>query len=408
MAEDEQQAIDGAPPGLTPAAAAPFLQPPHAHPISADEIALYDRQIRLWGVRAQEKYAAAPRTPEPAGQSHVLTASRLRSANLLLVGMRALANEIAKNLMLAGIGSLTILDHHLVTEDDLGSQFFISELHVGMNRAAAAASQVRALNPRVALSVDMENILLKPPEFYSMFDMIIATDLDLAPLATINAACRFVNKPFYAAGSHGMYGFIFADLITHDFVIEREKSNLPTALKAETMTRSIIATNAKEENGKQVEMVTKREIYSPINLANTSPLQAEQLSSRRRKLQVSPLLTCLRALWEFQALRQQSLPTHSHPDLELFTKLATEKHKELQLPPETLRSEFLRSFLQNVGSEIAPVTAFLGGQVAQDVINVLGQREQPIQNFLLFDSEDSKGPVYALHPIFPSLDGRVM
>lgn len=254
----------------------------------------------------------------------------------------------------------------------------------------------------------MENILLKPPEFYSMFDMIIATDLDLAPLATINAACRFVNKPFYAAGSHGMYGFIFADLITHDFVIEREKSNLPTALKAETMTRSIIATNAKEENGKQVEMVTKREIYSPINLANTSPLQAEQLSSRRRKLQVSPLLTCLRALWEFQALRQQSLPTHSHPDLELFTKLATEKHKELQLPPETLRSEFLRSFLQNVGSEIAPVTAFLGGQVAQDVINVLGQREQPIQNFLLFDSEDSKGPVYALHPIFPSLDGRVM
>lgn len=349
--------------------------------------------------------------------------SRLRSANILLIGMRALANEIAKNLVLAGIGSLTILDDQLVTEDDLGSQFFISELHVGMNvriplkrllhhtlaeshrqRAAAAASQVRGLNPRVALSVDMENILLKPPEFYSMFDMVIATDLDLGPLSIINAACRFTNKPFYAAGSHGTYGFIFADLITHDYVIEREKSNVPTELKAETMTRSIIATNTKEENGKQIEMVTKREVYSPINLANTSPLQADQISSRRRKLQVPPLLTCLRALWEFQALTRQSLPSHSHPDLELFTRLATEKHKELQLPPETLRSEFLRSFLQNVGSEIAPVTAFLGGQLAQDVINVLGQREQPIQNFLLFDSEDSKGPVYALHSVPPPLD----
>ncbi|KAI4155028.1 MAG: hypothetical protein LQ341_000250 [Variospora aurantia] len=372
MAHDEQQAFDGLEPHVASAAGGGILQPPRSQAISADEIAL------------------------------------LRSANLLLVGMRALANEIAKNLMLAGIGSLTILDHHLVTEDDLGSQLFISELHVGMNRAAAAASQVRALNPRVALSVDMENILLKPPEFYSMFDLIIATDLDLSPLSMINAACRFVNKPFYAAGSHGMYGFVFADLITHEFVIEREKSNLSTTVKAETMTRSIIAANAKDLNGKQIEMVTKREIYSPINLANTSPLQSEQVSSRRRKLQVSPLLTCLRALWEFQALRQQSLPTHSHPDLELFTKLATEKHKELQLPPETLRSEFLRSFLQNVGSEIAPVTAFLGGQVAQDIINVLGQREQPIQNFLLFDSEDSKGPVYALHPIFPSLDGRVV
>ncbi|KAL9031570.1 MAG: hypothetical protein Q9196_000418 [Gyalolechia fulgens] len=317
--------------------------------------------------------------------------------------MRALANEIAKNLVLAGIGSLTILDDQVVTEDDLGSQFFISEIHLGMNRAAAAVTQVGTLNPRVALRVDTENILAKPPDFYSMFNLVIATDLDLTPLSNINAACRFVNVPFYAAGSHGMYGFVFADLITHDYVIEREKSNLPTELKAETMTRSIVATHTKEENGKQIEMVTKREIYSPINLANTSPLQPEHLSSRRRKLQVPPLLTCLRALWEFQSLARRSIPTHSHADLELFTKLATEKHKELQLPAETLRSEFLRSFLQNAGSEISPVTAFLGGQLAQDVINVLGQREQPIQNFLLFDSEESKGPVYALHPIFPPL-----
>lgn len=66
-------------------------------------------------------------------QSLGLILGRLRSANILLIGMRALANEIAKNLVLAGIGSLTILDDQLVTEDDLGSQFFVSELHVGMN-----------------------------------------------------------------------------------------------------------------------------------------------------------------------------------------------------------------------------------------------------------------------------------
>lgn len=95
-----------------------------------DEIALYDRQIRLWGVRAQEKYYP----PCPAVcKAWRLTLGRLRSANILLIGMRALANEIAKNLVLAGIGSLTILDDQLVTEDDLGSQFFVSELHVGMN-----------------------------------------------------------------------------------------------------------------------------------------------------------------------------------------------------------------------------------------------------------------------------------
>lgn len=226
--------------------------------------------------------------------------------------------------------------------------------------------------------------------------MIIATDMNFDTFAVINASCRILNKPFYAAGSHGFYGFIFADLISHDYVIEREKSNVPTVLAAESATRSVIAVSTKKEHGKLIEMVTKRELFSPLVLANTSPLPQAHVSSRRRKLRVPPLLSCLRALWEFQKI-SGSLPDHSHADLELFTRLATEKHQELQLPSETLRSDFLRSFLQNLGSELAPITAFLGGQLAQDAINVLGQREQPIQNFLLFDGEDSKGLIFALH-----------
>ena len=233
--------------------------------------------------------------------------------------------------------------------------------------------------------------------------MVIATDLELSTLSTINAACRLCNRPFYAAGSQGFFGFIFADLITHDYVLEREKSNIPTIVKAETPTRSVIATTTKKEHGKLKEIVTKREIYSPIILANSSPVPTEHMSTYRRKKAVTPLLACLRALWEFQNI-SGTLPSHSRADIELFTTLATEKHKELLLPPETLDSVFLRRFLQNIGSELAPVTAFLGGQLAQDVINVLGQREQPIQNFLLFDGEESKGPVYALHPLISSLD----
>ena len=47
--------------------------------------------------------------------------------------MRALANEIAKNLVLAGIGSLTVQDSGHVSEDDLGAQFFVFEEDVGKN-----------------------------------------------------------------------------------------------------------------------------------------------------------------------------------------------------------------------------------------------------------------------------------
>ena len=58
---------------------------------------------------------------------------RIRNANILLINMRALGNEVAKNLVLAGIGSLTVLDAGVVAEDDLGAQFFVSDQHVGLN-----------------------------------------------------------------------------------------------------------------------------------------------------------------------------------------------------------------------------------------------------------------------------------
>jgi len=127
-------------------------------------------------------------------------------------------------------------------------------------------------------------------------------------------------------------------------------------------------------------------------------LGSREKSSRRKLMRVTPLLSCLRALFDFQSQSEGRLPGPSRVDLELFTKLAKQKHMELELPEETLRADFLRSFLQNLGSEISPVVAFLGGFLAQDVINVLGQKEPPLQNFLVFDGEDFAATQFSLHP----------
>ncbi|KAF1966464.1 hypothetical protein BU23DRAFT_584394 [Bimuria novae-zelandiae CBS 107.79] len=350
-----------------------------AETVSADEIALYDRQIRLWGLEAQ---------------------NRIRNANILLVNIKALANEIAKNLVLAGIGSITIADHELASDEDLGAQFFISEADVGKNRAQAAAPEVQKLNPRVKVHVLTNDVSKETdPAFFKPFDMVIATDLNFIALTNINSCCRIAERPFYAGGSHGMYGYIFADLGQHDFVIEREVSR-KTELKAETTTRSIIGVQLKKENGKNIELVTKRELYSPLLLSNSSPLATDLQGNKRRLKKVHPLLTCLRALWEWQRQGNGNDPTHSQTELAIFTASVIDRHKELTLPPETLTADFLKGFLSNLNCELAPVTAYLGGQLAQDVINVLGKREQPIQNLMLFDGEDSSAPVYALHPIF--------
>ena len=49
---------------------------------------------------------------------------------------------MAKNLVLAGIGSLTVVDDQTITEDDLGAQFFISEEHVGQNVGRSLSSTI--------------------------------------------------------------------------------------------------------------------------------------------------------------------------------------------------------------------------------------------------------------------------
>lgn len=72
--------------------------------ITEDEAALYDRQIRLWGVDAQKK---------------------ILSSKVLLVNMQGLGAEVAKNLVLSGINSLTLLDSNDVQEDDLNYNFLI-------------------------------------------------------------------------------------------------------------------------------------------------------------------------------------------------------------------------------------------------------------------------------------------
>ena len=67
--------------------------------LSKQESALYDRQIRLWGVAAQQ---------------------RMRESKILIVGMTALAAELCKNIVLAGL-NVVILDGK--------SYLFLPEFH---------------------------------------------------------------------------------------------------------------------------------------------------------------------------------------------------------------------------------------------------------------------------------------
>jgi ubiquitin-like 1-activating enzyme E1 A len=56
---------------------------------------------------------------------------RMRNATILMVKLRGVATETIKNIVLAGIGRLIIVDGDEVAEEDLGTGFFFRDEDVG-------------------------------------------------------------------------------------------------------------------------------------------------------------------------------------------------------------------------------------------------------------------------------------
>jgi len=267
--------------------------------------------------------------------------------------------------------------------------------HGYLQRAEAAQPAMQKLNPRVPVYTDTDSVRSKASEYFRSFDIVIATDLDIDNLLYINAATRIHNVPFYAAATYGLYGFIFADLLAHTFVLKRVKSNVPTHLSRESRTRTVIAAREIKEADTVWEFVTKKEEYVPLSDALDSEVDR---SWRLRKRKLTPaLLPAIRAVWRFQSAHGR-LPEPKKADFTEFARLITEANRDLGLPGELVKAEFIRMFVTNATAELSPVAAVLGGFLAQDAINVLAKMEQPIQNLLVFDGDISLAPVIVLAP----------
>lgn len=75
----------------------------------------------------------------------------LENAHILLInsGPGVVGVETLKNLVLPGIGNFTIQDSAIVSEADLGVNFFLEEEHLGGYRAEHTCNLLKELNPDV-------------------------------------------------------------------------------------------------------------------------------------------------------------------------------------------------------------------------------------------------------------------
>jgi len=328
--------------------------------LNDEEAALYDRQIRLWGFDAQR---------------------RLRNSSFLIVGGKALSNEVCKNLVLAGIGSLTIIDDENVTEEDLGSEFLISEKNIGNNRAKSMKERLVKLNPSVKINVIADSIENKDVNFYNEFDVVCVTGKSLKSLIKINKICRENNIKFYAADVHGIYGYIFCDLLNHSYIEERKiKYGDDTKIK-------------KYENTEKYVSLQKSLDYKFEKF--------EEYSIKKLLRHISSTYFLIYVLLEFQR-QYKRLPKYiseEEENTEDLTKLKDIRDsffKKQKIKSAILNDESLSKIIRNAGMEILPICSVVGGILAQDILKVLSQKDLPIANWFCYDGFTGKGSIHKL------------
>ncbi|XP_043697731.1 ubiquitin-activating enzyme E1 1-like isoform X2 [Telopea speciosissima] len=138
------------------------------------------------------------------------TMRRLFGSNILISGMQGLGCEIAKNLILAGVKSVTLHDEGTVELWDLSSNFIFSKDDVGKNRALASIQKLQELNNAVLIST-LSTELTK--EKLSDFQAVVFTDISLDKAIEYDEYCHNHQPPisFIKTEVRGLFGSVFCD-----------------------------------------------------------------------------------------------------------------------------------------------------------------------------------------------------
>ncbi|MBN3300678.1 SAE1 enzyme, partial [Amia calva] len=332
--------------------------------ISEEEAAQYDRQIRLWGLDAQK---------------------RLRASRVLLVGLRGLGAEVAKNLILAGVKGLTLLDHEQVTEESSRAQFLIPGGSNGQNRAQASLERAQYLNPMVEVKADTESAESKPRDFFLQFDAVSGCSRDL--MIQVDQICTENNIKFFGGDVFGYHGYMFSNLgPEHQFVEEKPKVVKPT----EEVNDGQDAKKAKIDPS-ETTMVKKTSSFCSLKEALEVDWTSEKAKATLKRTPTDYFL--LQVLLKFRTDKGRDPHPATFPaDSQLLLQIRDDVLDSMGLGSELLPDEFISYCF----SEMAPVCAVVGGVLGQEIVKALSQRDAPHKNFFFFDGRKGSGVVDCL------------
>ena len=149
------------------------------------------------------------------------TMKKLTKMNFLIIGLRGLGVEIAKDLILEGPNRVDIYDPNYIHINDLNSNFMITEEDINKERDEIIIEKMRELNSNVECDIirninnnenNYENELKFLLSNIPNYNMIIITEfVSKNSLVEINNYCRKLNKGLIYTCALGLCGFLFND-----------------------------------------------------------------------------------------------------------------------------------------------------------------------------------------------------
>lgn len=299
--------------------------------------------------------------------------------------------EVVKNLVLGGINSIELLDNSSIKFEDYGAQFFLpnDDSKIGQLKLPNVIDSIKDLNNRVEIKIntqDVNKLLDNEPSFFKNFDLIVATELEKRQILKLNKVTRDFKRPLYVTGSHGLFGYIMADLIENLSESEKDVGNqLRTAGTKLSLGKSIIKSELNLSKDK--ELVTILDKYNLIDKIFESELLPQQLNRRQLK-RLSPAIPLILALLDMNR-------NHDIDPIELKDK-AIEVCKKIKIDQGIITDLYVENLTRQGFTEFSSSSAILGGCLAQDIIQFLGKKESPINNVLILDGLRAEMPIFSL------------
>jgi len=381
--------------------------------------ALYSRQLYVLGAEAMK---------------------RMQASTVLIVGLNGLGVEVAKNVVLAGVKTVTLHDNTPVAIADLGAQFFLRESDLGQPRAAVTGPRLAELNNYVPVDVYAGALT---PEFVSQFGIIvIAGTVPMAEAIKINDAARAAGSRFILAETFGVFGYTFCDFGDAFVCVDdngEEPSSAMVASIDNSMEEAVVTCLDEARHGlEDGDYVSFSEVggMEALNSAPARPVKVTgpyaftvtgcegmgahtrggmvQQVKQPKTIAFKPLRSAiadpdaagvlmsdfakfdrpLQLHFGVQALHLYAaemggLPAPSDAAacakvLELAKKLASDAGVEVEFAPR-----LLANLASGSRGEIAPLTAFFGGIVGQEVMKAASGKFNPLQQWLYFDAEEA-------------------